>query len=65
VARTLVLHARLFQVPEAEIAGRVLETQATPFGLEVSRAHCPVPAVGVRHAALSLAWRLVHRPRIV
>ena len=61
VRQNLELHARLFQLPAAEIAGRVAE-MARRFGLaEVMEALPAALALGQRQR-LSLAVAMIHKP---
>ncbi|NIC43070.1 ribosome-associated ATPase/putative transporter RbbA [Aquabacterium sp. A08] len=64
VAQNLVLHARLFQVPEAEVPARVAEMVAR-FGLADAVDELPerLP-LGLRQR-LSLAVAMVHRPELL
>ncbi|MBC2769921.1 ribosome-associated ATPase/putative transporter RbbA [Pusillimonas minor] len=64
VAQNLVLHARLFSVPEADIAGRV-QVMADRFGLnDVLHALPASLPLGVRQR-LSLAVAVVHGPELL
>ncbi|MYM37846.1 ribosome-associated ATPase/putative transporter RbbA [Duganella qianjiadongensis] len=64
VAQNLELHARLFSVPEDEIAARVAD-MASRFGLDGVLAAMPEQLpLGVRQR-LSLAVAMVHRPELL
>jgi len=64
VRQNLVLHARLFQMPEAEIPGRVADL-VQQFGLAGLEEALPAALpLGVRQR-LSLAVALVHRPDLL
>ena len=64
VRQNLVLHARLFEVPEAEVGARVAEMEAR-FGLEPVRDSLPESLpLGMRQR-LSLAVAMVHRPELL
>ena len=64
VEQNLVLHARLFQVPEPQVGPRV-EEMLRRFGLEHARGSLPerLP-LGMRQR-LSLAVAVVHRPELL
>jgi ribosome-dependent ATPase len=62
--QNLVLHARLFHVPEADIPARVQE-MVQRFGLEAVLDHLPESLpLGMRQR-LSLAVAMVHRPELL
>ncbi|MFZ3043299.1 MAG: ribosome-associated ATPase/putative transporter RbbA [Thiobacillus sp.] len=64
VRQNLALHARLFEVPDGEIAGRV-EEMATRFGLREALDTLPnALPLGVRQR-LSLAVAMIHRPEML
>ncbi len=64
VAQNLALHARLFHVPEAEVAQRVAEMVGR-FGLAEVLAELPEKLpLGMRQR-LSLAVAMVHRPELL
>ncbi|MCC5900980.1 MAG: ribosome-associated ATPase/putative transporter RbbA [Halomonas sp.] len=64
VEQSLVLHARLFQVPEAEIATRVDE-MVSRFALQDVRSSLPESLpLGIRQR-LSLAVAMVHKPELL
>lgn len=64
VRQNLILHARLFEVPEPEIQARVGEMEAR-FGLSDVREQLPESLpLGMRQR-LSLAVAMVHRPELL
>lgn len=64
VRQNLVLHARLFHVPEEEIAGRVQEMTAR-FGLTEAVDALPASLPLGQRQRLSLAVALIHRPDLL
>ena len=64
VRQNLVLHARLFHVPEREIAGRVEET-ATRFGLDPIMESLPDSLPLGQKQRLQLAVALIHKPDLL
>jgi len=64
VRQNLVLHARLFGVPEAEVPGRVAE-MAARFGLEQVMDALPDALPLGQRQRLSLAVAMVHRPELL
>jgi ribosome-dependent ATPase len=64
VEQNLVLHARLFRVPEAEIPGRVVEL-AGRFGLGDDLESMPEKMTLGSRQRLSLAVAMVHKPELL
>lgn len=64
VRQNLVLHARLFQVPRAEIADRIARS-AQRFGLQDVLDHLPDSLPLGQRQRLSLAVALIHEPELL